>query len=52
MPELDDHELIERGYAAGALPYVMTDTVSCELAPAVRTALRGERYPSQRRDER
>ena len=52
MPELDDQELIERGYAAGALPYLMTDTMSRELAPAVRTALRGERYPSQRRDER
>lgn len=40
----DDPELIERGYAAGALAYVMKDTVSRELVPALRTALRGERY--------
>jgi DNA-binding NarL/FixJ family response regulator len=52
MPELDNQELIERGCGAGALPYLMTDTISCELVRAVRTALRGERYPSQRRDER
>jgi len=47
----DEPELIERGYAAGALAYVMKDTVSRELIPAVRTALRGERYLSQRRDQ-
>jgi DNA-binding NarL/FixJ family response regulator len=47
----DEPELIERGYAAGALAYVMKDTVSRELIPAVRTALRGERYISQRRDQ-
>ena len=48
----DDQELIERGYAAGALAYVLKDTVSRDLVPAVRTALRGERYLSQRRDQR
>ena len=47
----DEPELIERGYAAGALAYVMKDTVSRELIPAVRTALRGERYIIQRRDQ-
>jgi DNA-binding NarL/FixJ family response regulator len=47
----DEPELIERGYAAGALAYVMKDMVSRELIPAVRTALRGERYLSQRRDQ-
>jgi len=47
----DEPELIERGYAAGALAYVMKDTVSRELIQAVRTALRGERYISQRRDQ-
>jgi DNA-binding NarL/FixJ family response regulator len=46
----EEPELIERGYAAGALAYVMKDTVSRELIPAVRTVLRGERYLSQRRD--
>src|SRR5262245_57286683 len=39
----DEPELVERGYAAGALAYVTKDTVSRELVPAVRTALRGER---------
>ena len=42
----DDPELIERGYAAGALAYVMKDTVARELVPAIRMALRGERYRS------
>jgi DNA-binding NarL/FixJ family response regulator len=41
----DDPELVERGYAAGALAYVTKDTVTRDLVPAVRTALRGERYP-------
>ena len=48
----DEPELIERGYAAGALAYVMKDTVTRELIPAIRTALRGERYVSQRRESR
>jgi DNA-binding NarL/FixJ family response regulator len=48
----DEPELIERGFAAGALAYVMKDTVSRELLPAVRAVLRGERYRSQRSDER
>jgi DNA-binding NarL/FixJ family response regulator len=48
----DDQELIERGYAAGALAYVLKDTVSRDLVPAVRATLRGERFLSQRRDQR
>jgi DNA-binding NarL/FixJ family response regulator len=41
----DDPELAERGYAAGALACVMKLTASHDLVPAVRTVLRGERYP-------
>jgi DNA-binding NarL/FixJ family response regulator len=41
----DDPELIERGYAAGALAYVVKRTAPRDLVPAVRAALRGERYP-------
>ena len=41
----DDPALVERGYATGALAYVMKDMATRELLPAVRTALRGERYP-------
>jgi DNA-binding NarL/FixJ family response regulator len=40
----DDPELVERGYAAGALAYVSKVTAAQHLAPAVRTVLRGERY--------
>jgi DNA-binding NarL/FixJ family response regulator len=44
----DDPELVERGYAAGALAYVLKLTAADELVPAVRTAMRGERYVSPR----
>ena len=40
----DDPEMVARGYAAGALAYVMKLTASTDLVPAVRTALRGERH--------
>jgi two-component system response regulator DesR len=39
-----DPELAERGYAAGALACVSKHRAACELVPAVRAALRGERY--------
>jgi DNA-binding NarL/FixJ family response regulator len=42
----DDAELVARAYAAGALAYVVKLDVSCDLVPAVRAALRGERYRS------
>ena len=42
----DDPELIERGYAAGALAYVLKHRAGHELVPAVRAAMRGERYSS------
>ena len=47
----DDPGLAERGYAAGALAYVLKHTAGHELVPAVRAAMRGERYvpPSNRR---
>src|SRR5882672_3353788 len=38
----DDSELVERGYAAGALAYVLKHVAARELVPAVRAALRGE----------
>ena len=40
----DDVELEERGYAAGALGYVLKLAAIHELVPAVRAALRNERY--------
>ena len=40
----DEPELMERGYAAGALAYVVKLSASRDLVPAVRAALRGERY--------
>jgi DNA-binding NarL/FixJ family response regulator len=40
----DDPELAERGYAAGALAYVLKRAAARDLVPAVRAALRGERY--------
>ena len=40
----DDPELIERAYAAGALAYVPKVAAAHDLVPAVRAALRGERY--------
>jgi DNA-binding NarL/FixJ family response regulator len=42
----DDRGLAERGYAAGALGYVSKHHASQELVPAVRSAIRGERYVS------
>src|SRR5215813_1748341 len=42
----DDPELVERGHAAGALGYVTKHRAGQELLPAVRAALRGERYVS------
>src|SRR5262249_44056081 len=42
----DDPGLAERGYAAGALGYVSKHHASQELVPAVRSAIRGERYVS------
>jgi DNA-binding NarL/FixJ family response regulator len=45
--------LIERGYAAGALAYVLKRNAGHELAPAVRAAMRGQRYaPPSIRDRR
>jgi DNA-binding NarL/FixJ family response regulator len=44
----DDPELAERGFAAGALAYVLKITAPHELVPAVHAAMRGERYVSQR----
>jgi DNA-binding NarL/FixJ family response regulator len=40
----NDPELSERGYAAGALAYVLKVAAARDLVPAVRAALRGERY--------
>jgi DNA-binding NarL/FixJ family response regulator len=42
----DDPDLADRGYAAGALAYVTKLTASRDLVPAIRAALRGERYRS------
>jgi DNA-binding NarL/FixJ family response regulator len=42
----DEPELAERGYAAGALACVLKLAAPRELVPAVRAALRGERYLS------
>jgi DNA-binding NarL/FixJ family response regulator len=42
----DDPELVESGYAAGALAFVLKVTAARDLGPAVRAALRGERYLS------
>ena len=49
----DDPGLAERGYAAGALAYVLKHSAGHELVPAVRAAMRGERYvPPSIRDRR
>jgi DNA-binding NarL/FixJ family response regulator len=48
----DDPELANRGYAAGALAYVVKLTASRDLVPAIRAALRGERYLSHHAPER
>ena len=42
----DDHELAARGYEAGALAFVSKQRAGDELVPAVRAALRDERYVS------
>jgi DNA-binding NarL/FixJ family response regulator len=42
----DDPDLAERGYAAGALAYVLKRTAGRELRPALRAAMRDERYVS------
>ena len=42
----DDPDLAERGYAAGALAHISKHSAGHELAPAVRAAIRGERYVS------
>ena len=42
----DDPDLAERGYAAGALAYVLKRTAARELVPALRAAMRDERYMS------
>ena len=42
----DDPHLAERGYAAGALAYVLKHTAARELVPALRAALRDEQYIS------
>jgi len=44
----DDRELVDRGYAAGALGYVSKHHAAQELLAAVRAAARGERYESSR----
>jgi len=49
----DDPGLAERGYAAGALAYVLKHSAGHELVPAIRAAMRGERYvPPSIRDRR
>jgi DNA-binding NarL/FixJ family response regulator len=40
----DEPEMVERGFAAGALAYVVKLNASRELIPAVRSALRGVRH--------
>ena len=42
-----DPLLMERGFEAGALGYVMKCAAGDELLPAVRSALRGERHVSR-----
>jgi DNA-binding NarL/FixJ family response regulator len=42
----DDPGLAEQGYAAGALAYVLKRTAGRELLPALRAAMRDERYVS------
>jgi DNA-binding NarL/FixJ family response regulator len=40
----EEPKIMERGFAAGALAYVAKPRASRDLIPAVRTALRDERY--------
>ena len=42
----EDSELTDRGYAAGALAHISKHSAGRELVPAVRAAVRGERYVS------
>jgi DNA-binding NarL/FixJ family response regulator len=42
-----DPILAERGFAAGALGYVLKGAAAEELVPAVHSALRGERHTSR-----
>ena len=42
----DDPDLAARGYAAGALACISKHRAGHELVPAVRAALRGDRYVS------
>ncbi len=44
----EDSELTKRGYAAGALAHISKHDAGRELVPAVRAAVRGERYVSPR----
>ena len=44
----EDPELVEQGYNAGALAYVLKLDAARDLVPAVRAVLRGERYPPSR----
>jgi DNA-binding NarL/FixJ family response regulator len=44
----DDPALVERGRAAGALGHVLKVAAATDLMPAVRAALRNERYVSSR----
>jgi two-component system NarL family response regulator len=43
-----DPALVERGYAAGALAYVLKINAARDLMPAVHAAMRGERYETRR----
>jgi DNA-binding NarL/FixJ family response regulator len=40
----DDQALADRGFATGALGYVVKSAAGEDLVPAVRSALRGERH--------
>jgi DNA-binding NarL/FixJ family response regulator len=42
-----DPILVERGFEAGALGYVLKRAAAEELVPAIHSALRGERHASQ-----
>jgi len=44
----EDLEMVEQGYAAGALGYVLKLDAARDLVPAVHAVLRGERYLSAR----
>ena len=43
----DDPEIVKRGQGAGALGFVAKHRAGHELVPAVKAALRGERYVSR-----